>query len=123
MFSYGLDLNVGAQNLGFLRISAESPYVPRQAHVFVDHDLSATDYFPLRVASHGDEYKVKDFSCLDQFFAMFFAQADPSGVVARHRNQFARAGALAFSHGLSLCDDFAQHAGQCECHPTLVMDR
>src|SRR5665647_3892394 len=36
-------------------------------------------YLPLStfrrcVADHGGEHKVKDFSCLDQFFAMAFAQ-------------------------------------------------
>ncbi|MFO1263298.1 MAG: DUF4372 domain-containing protein [Rhodoferax sp.] len=78
-------------------------------------------YLPLStfrrcVAKHRGDHKVKDFSCLDQFFAMAFCAADLPGVLARHRSQSACASQSAVPHGLSLSDHFAQHAGQRERH-------
>lgn len=70
-FQSGLDLNVESQTVGFLRISAQNRHAPRQARVCATHALPATEHVsPLC----GRPHKVKDFSCLDQFFAMAFAQ-------------------------------------------------
>jgi hypothetical protein len=75
VFSSGLDLNfVESQTWGFSRISAQNLHAPRQARICATHALSATEHVRRCVADHNGEHKVKDFSCLDQFFAMAFAQ-------------------------------------------------
>ena len=74
VFQSGLDLNFESQTLGFSRISAQNP-MQQGKLVFAQLML----YLPLStfrrcVADHNGEHKVKDFSCLDQFYAMAFAQ-------------------------------------------------
>jgi len=73
MFTFGLDLNVEPQTLSFLAF-AKGSYASRQARVRATYGASAIVHAsPLRYRHRGD-YKVKDFSCLDQFLAMAFAQ-------------------------------------------------
>ena len=74
MFQSCLDLNVGSQTRG---ICGFPPQTPMHQGKLVFAQLML--YLPLStfrrcVADHNGEYKVKDFSCLDQFFAMAFEQ-------------------------------------------------
>jgi len=82
-------------------------------------------YLPLStfrrcVADHRGSTEVKDFSCLDQFFAMAFAQLTYGESLRDIEVQPARSGSTAVPHGVSLPDDFAQHAGQCERHAPMA---
>ena len=120
MFFSGLDLNVEAQNLGFLRISAEGPYASRQARVFADHDLPATDYFSSLRCCPSRRTQGQGFFLPRSVLRNVLCATDLSGVSARHRNQFARTGTSALSHGLSLRDGFAQYIGQCERYAPLA---
>lgn len=70
----GLDLNVESQTGGFCGFPPKTP-MHQGKLVFAQLML----YLPLSafrrcVSDHRGEHKVKDFSCLDQFFAMAFAQ-------------------------------------------------
>ena len=70
----GLDLNVEAQNLG---LCGYPPKVPMHQGMLVFAQVMA--HLPLStfrrcVAAHRGDHKVQEFSCLDQFFAMAFAQ-------------------------------------------------
>jgi hypothetical protein len=74
MFESSLDLNVESQTGGFRGVP---PITPIHQGKLVFAQLMV--YLPLStfrrcVADHRGEHKVKDFSCLDQFFVMAFAQ-------------------------------------------------
>ncbi len=70
----GLDLNVERQTCNLLRCYAKDRHAPGHAHVFSAHGVLPLSTFRRCVAAHRGEHKVKDFSCLDQFFSMAFAQ-------------------------------------------------
>lgn len=73
-FRSGLDLNVERQTYGLLRSCVKGRL--HQGKLVFSQIMA---YLPMStfrrcVARHRGEHKVKDFSCLDQFFAMAFAQ-------------------------------------------------
>jgi hypothetical protein len=75
VFESGLDLNVVECQTGGFRGFPPKTAMHQGKLVFAQLKL----YLPLStfrrcVADHNGEHKVKDFSCLDQFFAMAFAQ-------------------------------------------------
>ena len=74
MFQSGLDLNVKSQTWRFCAEFRKNLHAPRQARICATHAVSVAEHISPCVADHNGEHKVKDFSCLDQFFAMAFAQ-------------------------------------------------
>jgi hypothetical protein len=116
VFQSGLDLNVERQTLTFCVSGAKT--VMHQGKLVFSQLMA---YLPMStfrrcVAKHRGEHKVKDFSCLDQFFAMAFAQLTYRESLRDIEVNLRAQAKTAVPHGLSLPDDFAQHAGQCERH-------
>lgn len=73
-FQSGLELNVERQTYGLLRNRAEGRNTSRQARFSQLMAYLPMSTFRRGVAKHWGDHKVKDFSCLDQFFAMAFGQ-------------------------------------------------
>lgn len=74
MLVSGFDLNVERQTCDLLRCYAKDRYAPGHARVFAAHGVLPLSTFRRCVAVHRGEHKVKDFSCLDPFLSMSFAQ-------------------------------------------------
>jgi hypothetical protein len=77
VFQSGLDLNIECQTQGFVRSGAPALPAPMHQGKLVFSQIMA--HLPLStlrrcVADHRGDHKVQDFTCLDQFFAMAFAQ-------------------------------------------------
>ena len=110
----GLDLNVVAQTLSFLRIPAKGSHASRHARVCAGHGPCATHHVsPLRSGPPGRSQGARVL-VLGSVLRHGLRPVDGTRVVARYRSQPARAVGAAVSHGISLQVDCAQHAGPCE---------
>jgi hypothetical protein len=120
MFLSGLDLNVEAQNWGFLRISAEGSHALRQTRFLAGHDVFAADHFSTMCGYPSGRTQGQGFLLPGSIPCHGIRAVDLSGIAARYRGQFARPSASAVPHGISLFDNFSQYAGQRERYATLA---
>src|SRR5665647_422418 len=116
VFESGLDLNVESQTWGFSRISAKTPYAPRQARICATHALSATEHFSSLCGRPSGRTQGQGLLLPGSVLRHGLRAVDLPRISARYRSQPSRSGASAVPHGISLPNDFAQHAGQRECH-------
>jgi hypothetical protein len=82
-------------------------------------DHLPTHEFRKCVQRYGGNYRVRSFSCWDQFLCMAFCPADFPREPARHRRLPAFAGPAALSPGHSR-HGVAQHSGRCQRKPRLA---
>ena len=120
MFLSGLDLNVEAQNWRFLRISAEGSHASRQTRFLASHDVFAADHLSSMCSCPSGRTQGQGFFLSGSIFRHGVCAIDLSRTAVRYRSQFARPSPSFVPHGLSLCDDFPQYAGQCKCHTSLA---
>jgi hypothetical protein len=73
-FQAGLDLNFDSMTSGLLRSPAKDCNEPRQACFFSTHGVFAAGTFRCCVAKHRSDHKAQEFTCMDQFLTMAFAQ-------------------------------------------------
>ena len=116
VFQSGLDLNVESQTGGFSRISAQNPHAPRQARICATHALPAAEHVSPLCGRAQRRTQGQGLLVSGSVLRHGLRPVDLPRVAARHRSQLARASQTAVPHGVSLPDDFAQHAGQCERH-------
>src|SRR5665647_1734579 len=116
MLKSGLDLNVEMQTCGFLRVSAKNHHAPRHARICATHALSATEHVSTLCGRPSGRTQGQGLFVSGSVLRHGVRPIDLPRVLARHRGQLARPSPTAVSHGVSLSDYFAQHAGQRECH-------
>jgi hypothetical protein len=116
MFQSGFDLNVERQTCDFLRVSAQNHHAPRQARICATHVLAATEHVSRLCGRPSRRTQGQRLLVSGSILCDGFCPVDLSRVAARHRGQLACPGSSAVPHRVSLPDDFAQHAGQCERH-------
>src|ERR1035437_1814039 len=120
VFESGLDLNVEMQTCGFLRVSAQNHQAPRHARICATHALSAAEHVSTLCGRPSGRTQGQGLLVSGSVLRHGFCSTDLPRVVARHRGQPSCPSPSALSHGLSLSDDFAQYAGQCECHTPMA---
>jgi hypothetical protein len=120
VFQFGLDLNVESQTWGGLRISAQTNYAQRQASIRTTHDPFAFDYVWLLCGRPPGRTQGQRLFVSRTVLCHGLRPVDLPRVPARHRGQSPRQSPSAVPHGLSLPDDFAQHAGQYKRHTALA---
>ena len=69
-----LDLKVDSVTYGLLRLYAKDRDEPSQACFLSTHGIPPLSTFPRYVAMHRGDHKVQDFTCIDKFLKMAFAQ-------------------------------------------------
>lgn len=120
MIGSGLDLNGEAQNLSRFRTSAECPRASRHALVCAGHGpFAALHVSPLR-GSPSRRAQGAGILLFRSVLRHGLPPVDSARVPACNRSQLASEIGTTVSHGSSLQDACAQHAGQRECSATLI---
>jgi len=73
-FQSGLDLNFNSMTYGFLCRHAKGHHEPRQLVFSQLMAFLPVSTFRRCVATHRGDHKVQDFTCMDQFLTIAFAQ-------------------------------------------------
>src|SRR3974390_1082530 len=103
----GVDLNVEAQTLSFLRIPAEGFHASRHARICAGHGLLASFHIPSLRSDASRRSQSAGVLLPRSVLRDGLCATDCTRVVAGHRSQFAGAIGAALPHGFSLQDDFA----------------
>ena len=116
VFQSGLDLNVESQTWGFWAEIRKNPHAPRQARVRATHAVPAAEYLSPLCGRSQWGTQGQRLLLSGPVLRHGLRPVDLPRIPARHRSQLACPSKTAVPHGLSMSDDFAQHAGQCERH-------
>src|SRR4029077_8863936 len=100
VFTSGLDLNVEAQTLSLLRISAEGSHASRHARICAGHGPFAAFHIPPLRGSASRRSQSAGVLLPRPVLCDGLCAADCTRVVAGHRSQLARPVGAAVPHGL-----------------------